>query len=335
MSSDSRPAQRRTAALARTANESATQILLGDEPSSDHAEHAHDDDETWPDRLSEPSNEPLAESYGLSGEAAELSRRAATRPGLLHEALWRASELGTQVHRSVSTGWEALDRELPGGGWPLQSITEVLSPQPSVLEWRLLSNTLRQVKDGQVIVIGPPKRPHLPGLLQCGLDQRRLVWIQADGPAERLWVTEQVIRANAAGAVLAWLPQARQDQLRRLQVSAQACDCPIFLMRPQTARHEASPAPLRVHATFSVDWELQVHVFKRRGPVHETPLVLPSVPTGLTRLLTPRLLRPSSLISIAGSDTRRVHDEATTDAVGSASTLSAGQQRQRTAHASH
>jgi len=256
----------------------------------------------------------------------------------LHAALWRASELGSQVHRTVPTGWAALDRELPGGGWPMQSVTEVLSPQPSLLEWRLLSSALRSFADGQIIVIGPPKQPHLPGLLQCGLDQRRLVWIQADGPAERLWVTEQIIRANAAGAVLAWLPQARQDQLRRLQVSAQTCDCPVFLMRPQAARHEASPAPLRVHAAFAVDWALQVQILKRRGPTHDAPLLLPSVPAGVERLLTPRLLQPSQLMSAAGPatpDVQRIHDEATPDVVGSPSLLPAARQRQRAAPASH
>ena len=69
----------------------------------------------------------------------------------------------------------------------------------------------------QVVVVGPPRHPHLPGLLHEGLDERHLVWIQADLPAERLWATEQLIKANAAGAIVAWLPQARQEQLRRLQ----------------------------------------------------------------------------------------------------------------------
>jgi protein ImuA len=167
-----------------------------------------------------------------------------------------------------------------------------------VLEWRLLGPALRQVvaNGGQVVVIAPPKTPHLPGLLHEGLDQRHLVWIQADTPAQRLWVTEQLIRAGSAGAVVSWLPQARPDQIRRLQVGAQGCNGLAFLCRPEAAQHEASAAPLRVHAALDLDWQLKVQVFKRRGTAHDGHVHLPSVPGGLAAVLTPRLLRPSTFI---------------------------------------
>jgi len=230
-------------------------------------------------------------------------------PRAVEAALWRGNELGRTVTSVCNSGWAALDAELPGGGWPLGSVCEVLASQPSVLEWRLLGPALRQVvaDGGQVVVIGPPRCPHLPGLLHEGLDERQLVWVQAEMPAERLWVTEQLIKSNAAGAIVAWLPQARQEQLRRLQVCAQACEGPVFLCRPEAARHEASAAPLRVHASVGLDWELRVNVFKRRGPVHDGMLVLPSVPGGLSSVLTPRLRKPSRLIS----------REVTADVVGS------------------
>ncbi|MFM2275978.1 MAG: hypothetical protein RL211_1850 [Pseudomonadota bacterium] len=200
-------------------------------------------------------------------------------------SIWRGNEFGTVVSDTVSSGWPALDQELPGGGWPCGSLAEVLSPQPSVLEWRLIGPALRQVvaKGGQVVVVGPPKHPHLPGLVHEGLDQRHLIWIQADAPAERLWVTEQLIKSNAAGAVISWLPQARQEQIRRLQIGAQGCDGLVFLFRPESAQHEASAAPLRLHATYGLDWELQVHAFKRRGPVHDGLVTLPSIPGGCSR----------------------------------------------------
>lgn len=215
-------------------------------------------------------------------------------------AIWRGTEFGSSISATVSSGWEALNKELPGGGWPCGSLAEVLSPQPSVLEWRLIGPALRQVvaNGGQLIVVGPPKHPHLPGLVHEGLDQRHLVWIQADAPAERLWVTEQLIKSNAAGAVISWLPQARQEQIRRLQIGAQGCDGLVFLFRPESAQHEASAAPLRLHASYGLDWELRVHVFKRRGPIHDGVLVLPSVPGGLSSVLTPRLKHPSQLITV-------------------------------------
>lgn len=236
-------------------------------------------------------------------EEAPIERQARARPAAtpgtlpphVEAAIWRGDVLGTQVTTVVSTGHAALDSELPGGGWPCHSLTEVLSPQPSTLEWRLLGPALRLVvADGrQVVAIGPPKIPNLPGLQHEGIDARHFVWLKAETPAERLWCTEQLVRANAAGAVLAWLPQARQEQLRRLQVRAQSNDGPVFLFRPAAAQHEASPAPLRVMASTGPDWELRIHVFKRRGPVHDGTVVLPSIPGGLASVLTPRMRTPS------------------------------------------
>ncbi|WP_049820978.1 translesion DNA synthesis-associated protein ImuA [Methylibium petroleiphilum] len=231
-------------------------------------------------------------------------------PAHLEAAVWKANEFGTPLTAVLKSGWSSLDAELPGGGWPCRSLTEVLQPQPSVCEWRLLGPALRSVvAAGQhVVVVGPPKRPHMPGLRHAGLDEKHFVWVQAETPAERLWVTEQLVKSNAAGALLAWLPQARAEQIRRLQVCAQACDGPAFLFRPDTARHEASAAPLRLTATFGLDWELLVHVLKRKGPRHEGVIRLESVPGGLETVLTPRLKRPSRLIS---------HREVRPDVLGS------------------
>ncbi|MEO6531947.1 MAG: translesion DNA synthesis-associated protein ImuA [Pseudolysinimonas sp.] len=219
-------------------------------------------------------------------------------PPAVEAAVWRANELGQATTSVLSSGWALLDAELPGGGWPRRAVTEILATQPSVLEWRLLSPALRQVvaAGGQIVVIGPARHPHLPGLLHEGLSERQLVWIRAEAPSERMWVTEQLIKSNSAGAIIAWLPQARQEQLRRLQVASQACEGLVFLCRPTAARHEASAAPLRVHAAVGLDWELRVNVFKRRGPVHEGDILLHSVPGGLSAVLTPRLRKPSRLI---------------------------------------
>ncbi|CAN7593945.1 translesion DNA synthesis-associated protein ImuA [Variovorax paradoxus] len=241
-----------------------------------------------------------ASSAPESSPPSERPRRpTVVLPHAVESAVWRGDALGTPVTSTVRTGFERLDAELPGGGWPCQSLTEVLQVQPSVLEWRLLAPAMRTLvaQGRQIVVIGPPKAPHLPGLHHLGLDERHLVWIAADKPVERLWATEQLIKANAAGMLVSWLPQARQEQIRRLQVCAQGCDGPVILCRPAAAEHEASAAPLRLQARFGVDWELRIHLLKRKGPPHEGELTLPSVPGGLEAILTPRLRHPSRLIA--------------------------------------
>lgn len=221
-------------------------------------------------------------------------------PAEVADVLWRGDALGRASTAVWPSGFDALDAELPGGGWPAQQLTEILQTQPSLAEWRLVGPALRRVvhTGAPVVLIGPPKRPHLPGLLHLGLQERHLVWIQAQAPSERLWCAEQLIKSNAAGAVMAWMPQAAPEQLRRLQVLAQTFEGPVFLFRPREARHDPSPAPLRVDVSVGLDWQLEVRVIKRKGPAMETPLRLASIPGGLDLVLTPRVMQPSRLVPV-------------------------------------
>jgi len=233
-------------------------------------------------------------SLPLAANDADAIRRVALAPRVA-QAVWRGTELEHRTTAVRSTGWSELDAELPGGGWPEQSVVEILAAQPATFEWRLLGPALQAVTaaGGHVVLVAPPRHPHVPGLQHLGLSERHVIWIQADAPAERLWTVEQLVKSRA---------EARAEQIRRLQVCAQGCEGLIFLCRPDAARHESSAAPLRVHASVGIDWELRVQVLKRRGPTHEQPLALASLPGGLVSVLTPRVLRPSQLLSREVSD---------------------------------
>lgn len=217
-------------------------------------------------------------------------------PPSVAAAMWRADQLGATAHATLPSGFGALDAALPGGGWPCQGLTELLCPQAGVLEWRLLGPALRARAGRQgaaVTLVAPPWAPHAPGLASLGIDIRRLVWADAQAPAERLWVVEQLLRARSAGCVLAWLPEARAGQLRRLQVlAAQAAQAdagrgPVFVVRGQAAAHESSPAPLRVMARPGAGWALEVELLKRAGAPLGRTLVLPALPAGLAQVLPP------------------------------------------------
>ncbi len=217
------------------------------------------------------------------------AREAADRlPPHLAQVVWPGHLLGAGVQRIWPSGHPLLDAELPGGGWPAQSLSEVLQPQPGLAEWRLLLPALRQVvaAGGHVLLIGPPHVPHLPGLAQQGLPAERVIRIEASTPAERLWATEQALLAEGLWAVLSWLPQARAAQVRRLQVCAGRQAGPVFLFRPERVVAEASAAPLRLHLALGpCPHPLVVRIVKRRGPLREAPLQLASWPPGLIELL--------------------------------------------------
>lgn len=240
---------------------------------------------------------PVPVEADLVGPAQNTAPVGAALPPELADAVWRGSELGGGRPAFATTGFPALDRQLADGGWPCGSLVEVLQPQPSLIEWRLIGPCLRSLVSGgrSVIVIGHPKRPHLVGLRHLGIEEDNLMWVKVDPPSHRLWATEQAIRSNSAAAILTWMPQARPEQLRRLQVLAQGFEGLVFIIRPVQARHDPSPAPLRVLASPLFDWQLKVEILKRRGPAHETPLILDSIPGGLQHVLTERTRRPSLL----------------------------------------
>lgn len=215
-------------------------------------------------------------------------------PPSVVQAVWRADQLGTSACATLSSGFEALDAVLPGGGWPCRGVTELLCPQAGVLEWRLLGPALRARLDedpeARLLLVAPPRVPHPPGLQAIGIDEQRLVWIDAADAAERLWVVEQLLRARRGGSVLlAWLPEVQASPLRRLQVLAGQVAgggrAPVFVVRDRTAASASSPAPLRLLAWPGVGGDLHVDVLKRPGAPLERVLTLPAPPPALAALL--------------------------------------------------
>lgn len=251
----------------------------------------------WPDDELSSSARPSTPALASPPSCARPAQSGL--PAAVEAVVWRGNQLGSAVNDVLASGFGLLDAELPGGGWPCGALTEILAAQFSTLEWRLLTPALRRVCQAgrSIVVVGPPKAPHIPGLRHDGIDDRHLVWIKADAPAERLWSIEQLIKSNAFGALIAWLPQVRSEQIRRLQVLSAHCRGPVFLCRPISVASESSAAPLRIHARVGMDWELHIEILKRKGPPLAETLRLESMPGGLKAVITPRLRYPSRLVS--------------------------------------
>jgi protein ImuA len=206
----------------------------------------------------------------------------------LHPALWRAHQLGRQHLAGLASGFEALDAQLPGGGWPPGVLTELLLPHEGLGELRLLAPVLAAVQAQQrcVMCFDPPAALCAWALAALGLDLQRLVVLQARQPlkgaararlpaADVLWALEQALKSGQVGAVLAWLPaRLPPDALRRLQLAAQAHEGPAFLLRDQALRHQPSAAPLRLALACAGPDRLRVALLKRRGPPLAQPLLL-------------------------------------------------------------
>lgn len=216
-----------------------------------------------------PATAPIS-----SQRRADAYALAAAMP----HALWRGDALGAHATPSIATGYAALDGELPGGGWPPSMLTELLWAQQGGGEFRLLAPVLsRLAQAGKgIVLLAPPHRVFAPALAQLDIDLRQVLLVQTDKPADRLWAIEQVLKSASFGALLCWLPQARPEHLRRLQLAAGGSEGLAFVFRPAAARHESSPAPLRLSCQADSAGAIAIEVFKRRGPVAAGALVLPA-----------------------------------------------------------
>lgn len=202
-------------------------------------------------------------------------------------SLWSADALAHAPAQVLASGHAVLDAQLPGNGWPVGALTELLQPPGVHCEWRLLLPALARSNPAQsIVLVGTPHVPFVPALMARGLAPRRLLGVAVDVPTERLWAAEQALRCADVAAVLVWLPQARADTLRRLHLAAAEHAKLLFAMRPWAARHEASPAPLRLGVQPQSHQDaLAVEIIKRRGPLLEQPLTLSAQPFWLARLL--------------------------------------------------
>jgi len=231
-------------------------------------------------------------------------------PETLHPALWLGHQLGRQTDHAVSSGFAALDAQLPGGGWPRRVLTELLLPHPGVGEIRLLCASLAAVQQAGrlVMMFDPPHRLSAWALTQLGLDVAQLLVVHtrckvvplagrapgrsqagprplggpADVPVGRgtvipdsLWALEQALKSGHVGAIVGWLPpRLRAERLRRLQLAAQAHDGPAFVLREMAAQQRPTAAPLRLALRAGGADTLELRLLKRRGPPLAAPLTL-------------------------------------------------------------
>ncbi len=125
---------------------------------------------------------------------------------LRHPDIWRPRQPVVAANETLATGFPVLDEALPGGGWPVGALTEILSAAEGIGELRLLMPAFARLGgEGRWIMwISPPYIPYAPALIHQGLDLSRVLWVRAGTEADSLWAGEQALRSGACGAVSVW-----------------------------------------------------------------------------------------------------------------------------------
>ena len=189
------------------------------------------------------------------------------------------------MHEVAATGHAELDRELPGGGWPLATLSEVLHDGVGIGEVRFLFGAIARTSAGGRMVawINAPHLPYAPALAQGGIALERCTVVRPATREDALWAAEQALRSGACGAVMLWLasslPGERRSRadayawLRRLQMAAQSGRSMAVLFRSTAAEATSTPAHLRVVLAREAG-ALTLRIPKRRGPPLAAPIVL-------------------------------------------------------------
>lgn len=220
----------------------------------------------------DPTLAAEGERAGIQGEQARIQAETPStdmlrHPEHIHPALWRATQLASTTARCVSTGHPQLNAELPGGGWPLGNLIELLSPQPGVGEMRLLRPALAGIERTRPIALVQP--PHTPNHVCAAgwqMDVQQWLWVAPADDRDALWAAEKILKNGSCGALLLWQTRIRPESLRRLHLAAQGSDTLFLMLRPVQTADRASPAPLRLVLTPAAGG-VDIHILKRRGPV--------------------------------------------------------------------
>ena len=188
---------------------------------------------------------------------------------LKNPAIWK----GRQQHdgrESLPSGHAALDEALPGRGWPIGALTELMVANEGVGEFTLLLPALAALTRQQqwIALVAPPHIPYAPALGNAGVALDYLMVVKGDDDKRQknsFWAAEQLLRSGVFSAVVLWLrASADERQQRRLQLAAEHGKAWGVCYRARAAAMNASPAGLRMILQRNGDG-LHIDIIKNRG----------------------------------------------------------------------
>lgn len=184
---------------------------------------------------------------------------------LQHPSLWRGRNAAPPT--TFPTGHAALDRALPGGGWPASGLIETLVPARGCGELRLWAPLVARLTQAQAarccVFVSPPFEPYAPAWRARGARTDRLL-VARGGQAA--WAMEQSLLSGACMLAFGWIAHITMRELRRLALAAEKGAAIGVLIRPSGAAREHSAALLRV-ALESTDRCCTLRLLKGRGIV--------------------------------------------------------------------
>lgn len=178
--------------------------------------------------------------------------------------IWSAKQWQVAQVEAIATEFPVLDQYLPGGGWPVSSVTEILYQQSGIGELRLLLPALARISQQDQrwqLWLNAPLQPCAPSLQQWQIDTERLLIAHARHLNDFCYCIEKSLNSGGCQGVVAWCGKLEKALMRRIQLATERAKAPVFLLRPATFIDHPSIAALRLHLCS----ESCIHILKRRA----------------------------------------------------------------------
>ena len=156
----------------------------------------------------------------------------------------------------VSSGYAALDRLLPEGGFRRGGLVECLEPAAGsgagtlalAAATRATGQALREstAGAGPLVVVDGQGEFYPPAAALAGIDLERLILVEPRNRQDQAWVWDQALRCPGVGAVLGWIGNFNQRTRRRWQLAAEAGAGLGLLICPASIRDEPCWAQVRL-----------------------------------------------------------------------------------------
>lgn len=194
---------------------------------------------------------------------------------LARRDIWRGDQPATTAGAVVSSGFDELDYYLPGGGWPLGAMTEILvkdiAHSPLWLVMPALSALGKQTRWQTWIT--PPHIPFAPALSDNGIDISRTLLVRPGRQRDALWAAQETLGSGSCSVVLFWPQRLGSTTLRRLQLAAERGQTWAVCFRAHHSAGHHTTAALRLLCQPYKNGT-QVNILKCRGGRSVNNLIL-------------------------------------------------------------
>lgn len=155
-----------------------------------------------------------------------MQNRAQTvRIDELREHIERLGGANRQTREVLPFGLEPIDRHLPGGGLALGSLHEVAGGGNGALDGAAAALFVAGIAartSGKVLWCVTRQDLFMPGLVQAGLSNNRVIMVECRDEKGVLECLEEGLRCRGLGAVVGEVARLTMTASRRLQLAAEA-----------------------------------------------------------------------------------------------------------------